>query len=519
MNHQTYEIEAKKPFSESLIWQLNRDYYQNEGIEAWSEGTVPHHLTSNSLVGRTYAELIFAFLKDLSRKGQTQEKVYILELGAGHGRFAFHILKHLERLTMQLGLNLPSYCYVLSDIVEDNLQFFDKHPQFQPYFDKGILDIAYFDAIESNQILLRRSNLMISSKELTQPLLVIANYFFDSIPKDLFLVKDKEISECLLTLQIKEDPKEMSTVDLLKKIETVYDLRPITVPFYEKAVLNEVLEDYRDLLEDSYLFFPHKGLQCLENLRELSQQGLMLISMDKGFHELEEIEDVDTPEMVVHGSMSFWVNYHAYGLYCEKQGGKTMFPAFSNFHLELGTLFLLPDAEKYTETQAAYHRVVNEYGPDDFNTFKKFSYRYIANMSMPDMIGMLRLGAYDAALFIRILPRLKQACEEITPKERTRLAQTMHQTWNMYFYINEPNDLAFEMAGIFYQLGYYKEALTYFKFSIDLFGYTSDVYYNQALCYYQLRQDALFLKTVREAKFHFPSIDFEHLDKLDLKAV
>ncbi|MGB0929949.1 MAG: SAM-dependent methyltransferase [Chitinophagales bacterium] len=519
MNHQTYVIEASKPFSESLIWQLNRDYYQQEGIEAWSKGTVPHHLTSNSLVGKTYAELIFAFLKDLSYKGKTQEKVYILELGAGHGRLAFHVLKHLERLTLQVGLNLPPYCYVLSDIVEENLNFFDTHFQFQPYFDKGILDITYFDAIKSKHIFLRRSNLQISSKELTQPLLVIANYFFDSIPKDLFLVQDKNISECSISLQTHEDPNGMNTVDLLKKIKTVYEHRPMTQPYYEDAVLNEILEDYRELLTDSYLFFPHKGFQCLENLRQLSQQGLMLLSIDKGFHELEEIQNVDTPEMVAHGSMSFWVNFHAFGLYAQKRGGKTLFPAFSNFHLELACLFLLPDSEQYTETQAAYHRVVNEYGPDDFNGFKKFSYKYISKMKLPDVIGMLRLGAYDSALFVNVLPRIKQTCQKITPKERTRLSQTMHETWNMYFSISESNDLAFEIAGIFYQLGYYKEALIYFQFSINLFGYTSDIYYNRALCYYQLRQDSLFLRTVKEAKLHFPLENFEHLDSLDLGAV
>ena len=32
-----YEIEAFTPFSESKIWQLNRDFYHERGISAWSE--------------------------------------------------------------------------------------------------------------------------------------------------------------------------------------------------------------------------------------------------------------------------------------------------------------------------------------------------------------------------------------------------------------------------------------------------------------------------------------------------
>ena len=40
-----------------------------------------------------------------------------------------------------------------------------------------------------------------------------------------------------------------------------------------------------------------------------------------------------------------------------------------------------------------------------------------------------------------------------------------------------------------------------------------------ALCYYQLREDSLFLKTLTEAKLSFPAFKkFAHLDILDLEA-
>ena len=123
-----------------------------------------------------------------------------MELGAGHGRLAFHILQHLEILINQVSLQLPPYCYVLSDIVEDNLEFFDNHPQFQPFFEQEILDVAYFDAVRSKGILLRHSDVSISTNDLKQPLLVIANYFFDSIPNDLFHFRDQNFKLILSKL-------------------------------------------------------------------------------------------------------------------------------------------------------------------------------------------------------------------------------------------------------------------------------------------------------------------------------
>jgi len=519
METKHFEIDSKKSFSESHIWQLNRDYYNKKGIDAWNSGVVPHQLTSNSMVGKTYAELIFGFLKDLANKGQIKETVYILELGAGHGRFAFHVIKHLERLTKQVGLVLPPYCYVISDIVEDNLAFFGEHPQFKIYFEKGILDFAYFDAVESKELNLRYSGKKILTKSLEQPLLALANYFFDSIPKDLFHFQDHKASECQVRLETKEDPTTMDETTLLNNIDMVYNYIPLTTSFYEDSKLNEILEEYRNLVFNTYLFFPNIGLKCIKNLQQLSKEGLMVISMDKGFHEIYHLENAKKPEMITHGSFSFWVNYHAYNAYCEKHGGKTFFPEFSNFNSELGCLLFLEDGDSYTEMQAAYQRVVNDFSPDDYNGLKKFIYKHIARMTLPELIGILRLSAYDSTLFMNILPRLKQVYSPISVNERKRLAQTMRQTYEMHFTLNEASDIAFEIGGIFYALGFYEEALTYFQSSINFFGETADIFYNRALCYYQLRQDDLFTKTLKEAKVAFPDYEkFAHLDKLDLGA-
>ena len=519
MENKNYEIESKKPFSESLIWQLNREYYQNEGIEAWRQGTVPHNLSSNAIVGKTYAELIFGFLRDLATKGQKHEKVYILELGAGHGRLAFHVLKQLERLIEVADLDLPPYCYVLSDIVEENLQFFYEHPQFQNYFEKGALDLAYFDAIGSTEIQLRYSGLKIAPQSLDQPLLVIANYFFDSIPNDLYFLNNKTVAACSVSLHSKEDPGGMDRSALLENIGTEFQNKREESPFYSEDIFNEMMEDYRQGLANTYLFFPHKGMKCIQKLQQLSKKGLMVLSLDKGYHQLEELENVKSPELITHGSFSIWVNFHALGAFCEKGGGTALFPSFPTFFLNLGCLFFIPEKEVYSETKLAYQRFVNEFGPDDFNGLKNFTYKHIARMTIKELIKMLRISFFDSSMFVNVLPRIKQLTHQVTAKERNSLAQLMHETWDMYFTINEDFDLAYEIGGVFYDLGYHKEALTYFDSSVALYGHKADIYYNSALCYYQLREDKKFLQTLAAGRTAFPGFErFNQLDKLDLGA-
>ena len=512
-----YEVEASKPFSESLIWELNRAYYVKAGVDAWRKGTVPHQITSNALVGRTYAELIFSFLKDLAYKGNTEETVYLLELGAGHGRLGFHILKHLEQLIQGYDASLPPYCYILSDIVEQNLHFFLAHPQFQDYFAKGVLEVAQFDIEQEGEIYLQYSGSKLVPEELEQSVVAIANYFFDSIPKDLYSIQNKKVSACWASLASHLDPEGLSVRELLAQLQISYTFQPVSDPIYSESLFNEMIEAYSQALDNTHFFFPHVGLRCIQNLQKLFGKGLMLLTMDKGFHQMRELANTPLPSLITHGSISFNVNYHAFSSFCQKTGGTSYFPQHTPSHVLLGCMLFLPEGESYTETQNTYQHLVNAYGPDDFTRVKKMYYKHLEEMSMKELIHLLRMGAFDASLFKNLLPQIKQSSEVISVNDRKLLAQAMHATWDQYFSIHESEDLAFEIAGLFYFLGYYEEALRYFDYSIDQYGHTPDSYYNRALCFYQLRQDSRFAELLAEARESFPTYEnFEHLSTLDL---
>ncbi len=519
MEGKRFGVQSKTLFSESLIWQLNRDFYNTEGIAAWREGAVPHHLTSSAVVGRTYAELIFATLNDLADQGQTEEKVYILELGAGHGRLGFLVLHYLELLVEQAAKTLPEYCYILSDIVEDNLQFFEGHAQFQPYLKKGVLDVCYFDALNSQSLQLRQTKINIDSASLNQPLLVLANYFFDSIPSELFYINQQQVSRCSVSLDSGKNISDMNARESLSYIDLKFYADRINTPMYKEEKLNTLLEQYRNTLKNTFLFFPDTGMKCISTLKQLSTKGAILLSMDKGFRDLHDIDNQPAPEMIVHGSMSFWVNYHALEQYCKLQGGQSLFPSFSTFHLQLGCLLFLNNGEDYPEVKLAYQRFVDNFGPDDYNGFKRFAYQNLNRMTLVELIGMIRLSAFDATFFINILPRLKQVIQQITVNERRRLKQVLDSTWSTYFTLEEPYDLAFEIGGLLYSLGYYTDALQYFDYSVNIYGHSPDEYYNRILCHYQMREDQKFVSDLRLAKTGFPDFErWEELDHLDLTA-
>ena len=517
MSSQSYSVQKKTLFSKSLIWQLNRNFYTEEGMSVWSDAKVPHEITNSSLAATTYAELIYALLKDLESKNKTDDIVYILELGAGHGRLCYNILNHLENLISSNNGCSTKYCYVLSDIVEENLAFLSNHPQLKKYYEAGQLDIAYFDATVSQELILRQSNKTIANGELDQPILTIANYFFDSIPNELFHFHDKNMFSCSISIDSSIDPVGKSAQDLLGELEMTVHRSEALEPAYKNKIFNEILSQYIQLESDTYILFPKTALECLANISALSKTGLILLTMDKGFKEIQDLTNRAQPDFVTHGSFSLWVNFHALSEFCIKNGGHSFVDSSTNLSIELACLCFTDEPFEYHHLKQTYRKYSKQLNLDDLNSLKKMVYKNMATVNLSELLGLIRLNAYDASIFINALPRIKQLSNKISLKQRSRLKQTIHLVWDKYYAIKKDYDFSYELGGLMYDLGYYTEALDYFNCSLDIFGNKVDVNYNQILCYYQLRQDEMFYKTLEEAKLRFPlSEALLGLDKLDM---
>jgi hypothetical protein len=488
-----YLIEEEQPFSQSLIWELQRSFFDSAGIEAWRQGAVPHYVTSNPVVGRTYAEIVFAFLRDLAREQATVEPVYLIELGAGHGRLCYHFLKHMEILIKHSPVKLPPFCYILSDFARSNLSFWKNHPRLQPYFAAGILDYTLFDAVNSSQLQLRHSGLTIKTGDLSQPIIVLGNYFFDTIPQELYYVKNGSINRCLLSLGTETSPVHMHLVELLDKLRLKYDYRLLDCPPYEDAALNAILEDYSRELSDAHVLFPDIGIQCIQRLVGLSRSGLLLLSADKGYHRQEKLEGHPPPSLVTHGSFSLSVNYNAFKKFCVNEGGLPLFPRDLHFSLTLGCLMFFDDAVSYKETLMAYERFVNQFGPDDYYKIKKLVERNFESLNYNDFMGALRLSGYDARLFLQMVPRLFELLPGISPDERLGLFQSLHRMWDMYFPFGEDQDLAFELGRLLMELEFFKEALIYFQLSMKIYGETEKALNAIAMCNGQIEGKPAFL--------------------------
>jgi hypothetical protein len=498
----SYLIEDKTRLSESIIWDLNKNYYKQQGTKAWSEGVVPHYITSNSTVGKTYAELIFSLLCDLEAAGKTSETVYILELGAGHGRLCYHILTHLNKRIKGYQKLLPAYVYVLSDIIEANLNFFKGHVQLQRFFENRTLDVTYFDCTESDQLKLEFQNKVIRKGDLSQPIVTIGNYIFDSIPFDLIRIKDKNASSAVT--KVSSPHKNVHHHNIPNEdFEIEYFFEKMEKPYYDNPVYNNIINEYLSAFDSTFLHFPKTALDCLIRIKGLSNSGIVLLTMDKGIQHLSLLDNKPKPEWITHGSISFTVNFHAFIRYFDLIRGGAMFGRYANFHLELGCLQDVQDLA-LPHLKEAFRLHVDEFGPDDHYTLVNLAYTHSEQLTIADIITILRAANYDSTVFEKLVVFIKKQMGSVALMERERLRQTFRNVLENYFNIGV-FDLAFEMGGLLYDLGYFSDAIDFFRNSENMYGKTEDSFFNIAISTYQLKQDHRCREIIKECNQLYPS--------------
>jgi tetratricopeptide (TPR) repeat protein len=486
-----FQLENKQLFSRSMLWKLQRQYFEKMGADAWRFGEVPHYVTSNQRIANSYAEVVFGFYKDSIHKtplSDHTQPLYILEAGAGSGRFGYYFVKRLHRLCEEENIPLHNFCYILSDFTTQNIDAWQKHSLLQDFFSNGQMDIALFDMTQEKDIFLQLSGKTITPGSLVFPLVFIANYVFDSIPQELYYTEGGNSSLCHISLSTTTDPAGLTAAEMLQALSVQYDHSGNKNTHYSEPWLNDIIHTYRNEIQKGYFFFPETGIRSLAHLRAFSQQGLMVITADKGSHIMEQNVYREAPQIVKHGSFSLTVNYHAFALYTATTGGVFLFPDRSYNSINTGCMLLTKEPGVYPHTHSAYRKYMDETGPDDYFALYHQIASEIGNMSLKAILAALRFSLYDSNLLGICMDRLQVLAPGMNNNEKTDTINTIADCWENYFPLGEHFDLASRIAFFCYDIDAYECAIYYFKLSTELYGNDIGALFNMAACYYQLNE-------------------------------
>jgi tetratricopeptide (TPR) repeat protein len=210
---------------------------------------------------------------------------------------------------------------------------------------------------------------------------------------------------------------------------------------------------------------------------------LLLLSADKGTSCEADLVSKADPSIVLHGGcFSMMVNYHAIGEYVRNLGGQVLHVPHRHTWLNACAYLLGQHPTNYLETAQAFHEAIEQWGPDEFLMLKLEIEKICHTLNLEQLLAYLRLCGWDSRSFLVCFPLLLEKVETSSLVQRQELYQVAQQVWNAYYPIDEKQDLAYALAVLLYNLGYYAEALNYFQISLQRYGPHENTLSNMAKC-------------------------------------
>lgn len=453
--NRSHVLQGEVRLSESMLWKLQEEYYAEESLQAWVN--VPFYSTSRMMFVGANAELVNSFLLDYSTKLDYEHPVYILEVGGGSGCFAYRFVNELQELMSFF----PQFeklrvCYILSDFAQSNIDAHLKNPRLKPMIDAGLLELAIYRPDISTSIHLEVSDQTLTSEQIKNPLLVVANYFFDTIKHDAFRAVEGKLLETKFSVHRANSDAASDLKPRLRDLKMVESYHEIEFPYYDDPALDSILHHYQGNLKEASVIFPIGAMDSLKNLTELAGNKLVVIAHDKGFASLDskQIVGLRTQEFAAHdGALSFDVNFDSLSRYFHNSGGFALVD--SGDHSSLCSMFAtsfnmpLPISAHYFRQNIQKRDVCNSSYNLEEVTFAGLNDKTVsfARPHLTLFISIVQASNFDpfifdgalARLFYRLMPELSTMDAEQEREVKDLINRTAKNIFNV---VNEYFDLA-----------------------------------------------------------------------------
>ncbi len=481
--------------SEAEIWLRQRTYYEQVGREAFQPGGIPFQITSNPAISHAYASMAAAWISDWYRAGEggginPGEPVYILELGPGTGQLTFYFTQDLRRLMERNGLGHLRTCHVCADLSARLLGHLAEHEALEPFVKDGLLDFAVLDAANPEPPRLLHAAKTLTRETLANPLIVIANYVFDSIPQDCFSAR----GGCLYESAVQVDSTKGGCA---RDARLGFRQRPTSTPYYDDPELDCLLESSRRR-DEPLILFPVAGLKLLKWLWQLAGGRLLLLTADKGY---QTGDAVAFPGVEFHDDncLSMMVNFGALEEFWIGRGGRFYVPPSESRFLTIAAAEAgLPPAGSAGVAQSFAEHILDR-NPEDWDVWSWRAVRDAHLYSVAEILACLRLSRWDPAVFRDFFPALLRAAAGISDSEKAQVIEATRKSLGRYYHLNEIPNLAFQGGSILYELGVYPEALAALEWSQRLSGPLPATSFQIGRCLYRLGRKAEALRAIRNA--------------------
>ena len=506
-------VESRTPLPESVLWTIQRSFYDERGASAWAGGAVPHYITCNPSIAQGYAETILGFARDCRAAGAlpTGGVLRVLELGGGSGRFAALLLAALRDAVAGSSLADVQVRYILTDFSQARLDHWSDHPGLADARRAGWLRVAQLDAADPTASPAAADEIGLDPGEAPGPVVVVANYVLDSLPQECLALRERTPHWGLLTTMAPRPLAGAPGPADLADLQFAWDFPapdsgraadPVTDPD-----LSAVVAEYADTLDDTVLLVPVAAVACLRALcRDRSTPTLALVA-DKGTTSRRDLLGLGPPGLALHdGCFSLMVNFDALAGVVTRWGGLPLHPEDRAANLVVAG-YALPAGQvaDWPETALAYRLRLGSAGPDDWFVLQGAIATGGTEVGVEQALALLRLSRWDPVVLQRLFPRLLEIAGDTPEQVRPDLVRALRRVWSAYVPIGESTDVALLIGLLLNGVGRPREALDFFDRSVAEHGPSANARFGAALAHTDLGEAAAARRSAAAAAELDPS--------------
>ncbi len=473
--------------SESDLWQRQKHFYCREGVGAW-QGKVPFYATSNAFIANAYAQVIAAYMQDVLASSPERGAMTfpIVEVGAGPGIFAFHLVQRLSELLALLDEPRLNFRYVLTDVAERNLDFWCHHPAWESHIEQGRVDFAHLDLMADGEPRLELAGTPLSavagSGTGRAPLVALANYVFDSLPTDAFRVQNGALHEGLVPRSPTfEADYPVNYAVTLEDINSPVRYVPAASPYYGDTPKDAVLQRYVDTLEEGYFCMPISSMQAIDALARMADGELLLLSSDKAYsHHLSLFTQYE-PELAFHNEAhSIMVNFHALGEYCRELGGDCHHQRTQQ-GLATSAFVLGTQLARLPRTRLAVDTHLDGFSPGDL--FRASVHVAESPAELEALVAYLNLMRWDPELFNQHFDTILSQVREVDASVWQDLADGIRRAAAQVYHVPETPDTLITLGALLQEMELFEDAIGCFEASQRVAGESALAAFHLGQCY------------------------------------
>ena len=480
------ELERSQRLSKSLLWGLQERVYRDYSTAVWSEKGVPFYLTSNPLTAKQFSELLLGYLRDCASDMQPGElsdgePFYLFDLGAGTGRLGWLILKHLLPMVESCFSGKVRICYVMTDMVEANITYWQEHPSLAPYVQSGHLDFALYHHTHTGPLQLVNSKKVL--QRLQKPAALICTYYFDTLPQDLFRAREGELDEGQVSLTASSGVVDPSTIPQMRADFSYHPIHEPTSYYPDRPEYNDLLMRYAREYSCTPFTFPLGGMESLRYFSSLCDERLLLLSADQGATTKEQMQALNGPKISWHASFSITVDYYLLKQYFQSKGGIGFTTAFSDPKFVVFAGVLGRDEKRVANTQLAFRAGIDAFEPVDYLEVTDLSCEMREKLTLKQLLLLIKLGNWDPMNVNFFYPELLSKCEQASDRERVLLRQTIYRVLDYTYPVSSAEgDFMANLGVLLYQMGLYRDAQNVFERALEVSSNTSQLQQYIAAC-------------------------------------